>query len=72
MQFRAISQNWASGAQRPPFSALVVALIAGVVLLAPIGHKNDTLIMGSGGYRFGDSWRMAGRARCRSSRWRSR
>ena len=24
----------------------------------PIGHKNNTLIMGPGGYRFGDYWRM--------------
>ena len=22
------------------------------------GHKNNTLIMGPGGYRFGDYWRM--------------
>ena len=40
------------------FSALVVALIAGVVPLTPIGHKNNTLIMGPGGYRFDDYWRM--------------
>ncbi len=26
--------------------------------LTPIGHKNNTLIMGPGGYRFGDYWRM--------------
>jgi di/tricarboxylate transporter len=26
--------------------------------LTPIGHKNNTLIMGPGGYGFGDDWRM--------------
>jgi di/tricarboxylate transporter len=26
--------------------------------LTPIGHKNNTLIMGPGGYEFGDYWRM--------------
>jgi di/tricarboxylate transporter len=40
------------------FSALVVALIAGVLPLTPIGHKNNAPIMGPGGYRFGDYWRM--------------
>jgi hypothetical protein len=29
-----------------------------LALLMPIGHKNNTLIMGPGGYRFGDYWRM--------------
>ena len=23
-----------------------------------LGHKNNTIIMGPGGYRFGDYWRM--------------
>ena len=27
-------------------------------LLTPIGHKNNTIIMGPGGYRFGDYWRI--------------
>lgn len=26
--------------------------------LTPIGHKNNTLILGPGGYRFGDYWRV--------------
>jgi di/tricarboxylate transporter len=26
--------------------------------LTPIGHKNNLLILGPGGYRFGDYWRM--------------
>ena len=29
-----------------------------IVAERPIGHKNNTLIMGPGGYRFGDYWRM--------------
>lgn len=35
-----------------------VAVSASCAFLTPIGHKNNTLIMGPGGYRFGDYWRM--------------
>ncbi len=35
-----------------------VAVAASCAFLTPIGHKNNTLIMGPGGYRFGDYWRM--------------
>jgi di/tricarboxylate transporter len=35
-----------------------VAVAACCPLLTPIGHKNNTLIMGPGGYRFGDYWRL--------------
>jgi len=35
-----------------------VAVAASSAFLTPIGHKNNTLIMGAGGYRFGDYWRM--------------
>ena len=28
------------------------------VFLTPIGHKINTLILGPGGYKFGDYWRM--------------
>ena len=35
-----------------------VAVAASCAFLTPIGHKNNTLIMGAGGYRFGDYWRM--------------
>jgi di/tricarboxylate transporter len=35
-----------------------VAVAASSAFLTPIGHKNNTLIMGPGGYRFGDYWRM--------------
>lgn len=37
---------------------MVVAVAASCAFLTPIGHKNNTLIMGPGGYRFGDYWRM--------------
>jgi len=35
-----------------------VAVAASCAFLTPIGHKNNTLIMGPGGYRFSDYWRM--------------
>lgn len=34
------------------------AIAASCAFLTPIGHKNNTLIMGPGGYRFSDYWRM--------------
>ena len=37
---------------------MAVAVAASCAFLTPIGHKNNTLIMGAGGYRFGDYWRM--------------
>jgi len=37
---------------------MAVAVAASAAFLTPIGHKNNTLIMGPGGYRFGDYWRM--------------
>jgi di/tricarboxylate transporter len=35
-----------------------VAVAATCGLLTPIGHKNNAIIMGPGGYRFGDYWRL--------------
>jgi di/tricarboxylate transporter len=35
-----------------------VAIAASCAFLTPIGHKNNTLIMGPGGFRFADYWRM--------------
>jgi len=35
-----------------------VAVAASCAFLTPIGHKNNTIIMGPGGYHFGDYWRM--------------
>jgi len=35
-----------------------VAVAASCAFLSPIGHKNNTIIMGPGGYKFGDYWRV--------------
>jgi di/tricarboxylate transporter len=35
-----------------------VAISASCAFLTPIGHKNNILVLGPGGYRFGDYWRM--------------
>ena len=37
---------------------MAVAVAASCAFLTPIGHKNNMLILGPGGYRFGDYWRM--------------
>ena len=37
---------------------MAVAVGASCAFLTPIGHQNNTLVMGPGGYRFGDYWRM--------------
>ncbi len=37
---------------------MAVAIAASCAFLTPIGHKNNTLILGPGGYQFGDYWRM--------------
>lgn len=37
---------------------MAVAVAASCAFLTPIGHKNNTLILGPGAYRFGDYWRM--------------
>ncbi len=37
---------------------MAVAVAASCAFLTPIGHKNNTIIMGPGGYNFGDYWRM--------------
>jgi len=45
------------GVNPDPF-LMAVAIAASCAFLTPIGHKNNTLILGPGGYRFGDYWRM--------------
>ena len=45
------------GVSPDPF-LMAVAIAASCAFLTPIGHKNNTLIMGPGGYGFGDYWRM--------------
>ena len=37
---------------------MAVAIGASSAFLTPIGHQNNALILGPGGYRFGDYWRM--------------
>ncbi len=45
------------GVNPDPF-LMAVAVAASCAFLTPIGHKNNTLILGPGGYSFGDYWRM--------------
>ncbi len=42
----------------PDAFLMAVAVGASAAFMTPIGHQNNTLIMGPGGYRFGDYWRM--------------
>ena len=53
----AISIAQTMGVNPDPF-LMAVAVAASCAFLTPIGHKNNTLVMGPGGYRFGDYWRM--------------
>jgi di/tricarboxylate transporter len=45
------------GYQPDPF-LMAVAIGAACDFLTPIGHQCNTLVMGPGGYRFGDYWRL--------------
>ncbi len=45
------------GVSADPF-LMAVAVGASCAFLTPIGHQNNVLVMGPGGYRFGDYWRM--------------
>jgi len=45
------------GTASDPF-LMTVAVGASCAFLTPIGHQNNALIMGPGGYEFGDYWRM--------------
>ena len=42
----------------PDTFLMAVAVAASCAFLTPIGHKNNTIILGPGGYKFGDYWRM--------------
>ena len=42
----------------PDAFLMAVAFGAASDFLTPIGHQNSTLVMGPGGYRFGDYWRL--------------
>ena len=43
---------------QPEAFLMAVAIGAGSDFLTPIGHQCNTLVMGPGGYRFGDYWRL--------------
>lgn len=42
----------------PDAFLMAVAIGASAAFLTPIGHQNNTLILGPGGFRFGDYWRL--------------
>lgn len=45
------------GTNADPF-LMAVAVGASCAFLTPIGHQNNTLILGPGGFQFGDYWRL--------------
>lgn len=54
-----IAYNLAVSLQLNPDAFLMaVAIGASCAFLTPIGHQNNALIMGPGGYKFGDYWRV--------------
>ncbi len=53
----AISMADSLNASADPF-LMAVAVAASCAFLTPIGHKNNTLVLGPGGYGFWDYWRM--------------
>ncbi|TXK64829.1 SLC13 family permease [Alkalisalibacterium limincola] len=53
----AIGAASAIGVSADPF-LMAVAVGASCAFLTPIGHQNNTLILGPGGFRFGDYWRL--------------
>lgn len=53
----AISTAQSLGASADAF-LMAVAVGASCAFLTPIAHQNNTLILGPGGFRFGDYWRL--------------
>lgn len=53
----AISTATALGVSADSF-LMAVAIGASCSFLTPIGHQNNTLILGPGGFRFGDYWKL--------------
>ena len=37
---------------------MAVAIGGSSAFLTPIGHQSNTIVMGPGGYKFGDYWRL--------------
>jgi di/tricarboxylate transporter len=52
-----ISVSNSLGVSVDPF-LMAIAIGASCAFLTPIGHQSNALVMGPGGYRFGDYWRM--------------
>jgi di/tricarboxylate transporter len=46
-----------AGVSPDPF-LMAVAIGASCAFLTPIGHQNNALVMGPGGYKFSDYWRV--------------
>ena len=42
----------------PDAFLMAVAIGASCAFLTPIGHQNNTMILGPGGFRFGDYWKL--------------
>ncbi len=53
----AVSTALALGVSVDPF-LMAIAVGASSPFLTPIGHQSNTLVMGPGGYRFGDYWHL--------------
>jgi len=53
----AISTAIQLGVDSDPF-LMAVAIGASCAFLTPIGHQNNTIILGPGGFRFGDYWKL--------------
>ncbi len=53
----AIGSASALGVNADPF-LMAVAIGASCAFLTPIGHQNNTMILGPGGFRFGDYWKL--------------
>jgi len=54
-----IAMSAAAGLGADPDNFLMaVAIGASCAFLTPIGHQNNTLILGPGGFSFGDYWRL--------------
>ena len=52
-----ISVAQGMGVSIDPF-LMAITIGASCAFLTPIGHQSNTLVMGPGGYKFGDYWRM--------------